>query len=183
MKSQVEFNPVSPGSSSAAGVVEGEPASNGAPHLKRSAPRPRMGATVSPALHSQQWWQLAVAAGRHWLWLVIALAIGAALGVGIGRRIWSTTYTATAQLVRYDTPDPQLFQPRAINPATLVGMINSAEVRTRVGARLNLPTTAEQFTNSFLQSMHDAKQAGFRTRFRDCAVLLHVRGGDCAAFQ
>jgi protein involved in polysaccharide export with SLBB domain/capsular polysaccharide biosynthesis protein len=85
-----------------------------------------------------------MAARSHWRWLLAAAIVGAILGVAVGTRIWGTTYTATAQLVRYDTPDPQLFQPRPINPATLVGMVNSAEVRTRVGARFNPPRTADE---------------------------------------
>lgn len=32
--------------------------------------------------------------------------------------------------------------------------------------------TAEQFTNGFLQSMHEGKQTGFRARYRDCDVLI-----------
>jgi protein involved in polysaccharide export with SLBB domain/capsular polysaccharide biosynthesis protein len=85
-----------------------------------------------------------MAARSHWRWLIAAAAVGAFLGVAIGTRVWSTSYTATAQIVRYDTPDPQLFQPRPINPATLVGMVNSAEVRTRVGARFSPVRSADE---------------------------------------
>ena len=66
--------------------------------------------------------------------------------MGLGRRIWHTTYTAAAQIVRYDTPDPELFQPRPINPATLVGMVDSPEVRARVGARLTPAISGECFS-------------------------------------
>jgi chromosomal replication initiator protein len=33
-------------------------------------------------------------------------------------------------------------------------------------------TTAEEFTNAFVQSMHLGKQSAFRRQFRDCSVLL-----------
>lgn len=141
MKPQVEFTPASAGSSTA-GLVKAEPA-NGAPiHLgngaalrSRALPRPNQ---------SEQWLQLAAAAGRHWAWILLTVALAVAVGVGVGRKLWGTTYTATAQLVKYDTPDPQLFQPRVINPATLVGFANSAEVRNRAGARMTPAMTAEQ---------------------------------------
>ena len=144
MKSQVETNPVSPVASSAVGVAPREPLAGGAPQFTGGPARPRKAPPSPPADDSPQWWQLAVAARRHWLWLLVAVVLGAALGTAIGRRIWQNTFTATAQIVRYDTPDPQLFQPRPINPATLVGMVNSAEVRTRVGARLTPARSAEQ---------------------------------------
>jgi protein involved in polysaccharide export with SLBB domain/capsular polysaccharide biosynthesis protein len=109
-------------------------------HAANSAPPPppRRGRVAAPAASrndQEQWMQLAAASGRHWGWILIAVIIGVGIGVGIGRRVWSATYTATAQLVRYDTPDPEVFQPRPMNPATLVGIVNSAEVRTRAGQR------------------------------------------------
>jgi protein involved in polysaccharide export with SLBB domain/capsular polysaccharide biosynthesis protein len=133
MKPQDELDPASAQTPSALGVVKGGAATNGT--LTLSAPL-RAPAPVVRAHRSQQWLQLAAAAGRHWSWILIATALGVAVGAGVGRKLWSTTYTSTAQLVRYDTPDPELFQPRPVNPATLVGMVNSPEVRARVGARL-----------------------------------------------
>ncbi len=144
MKPQVEIDPAPPRSSSAISVATGEPASNGALQLNGSAPRRRVSTPVSQPNPSYQWWHLATAASRHWGWILLAMAVGVLAGAAIGRKIWATTYTATAQIVRYDTPDPQLFQPRAINPATLVGMVNSAEVRTRAGARLTPQLSPEQ---------------------------------------
>jgi len=144
MKPQVEFDPVPPVTSTAVGPVKGEPASNGAPHVNGSSSRPRAAALVSRPKYNLQWWQLAAAAGRHWVWLLVAVAAFAALGAALGRKIWATAYTATAQIVRYDTPDPQIFQPRPINPATLVGMVNSVELRSRAGARLTPAVSAAE---------------------------------------
>ncbi len=142
MKSHVESNSVPSAAPSAVGVVRGEPVAPGSPQLAVGPYRARR--VPAPPSPSPQWWQLAVAARRHWLWLVLAVALGAAVGAGVGRAIWSPSYTATAQLVRYDTPDPQLFQPRPINPATLVGMVNSGELRARVGARMTPERSADQ---------------------------------------
>jgi len=140
MKSHVESNPVPPATPSALGVVRGDSAAGA---LQVSAPRVRR-APPAPPSQTPQWWQLAVAARRHWLWLVLAASLGTAIGAGLGRALWAPSYTATAQIMRYDTPDPQLFQPRPINPATLVGMVNSGELRARVGARMTPERTADQ---------------------------------------
>lgn len=141
MKPQVELDSASAPNTPALGVVKGDAPNNGT--LQLSAPRRAPAPVVRPQ-RTQQWLQLAAAAGRHWTWILLAAALGVAIGTAVGRKLWSTTYTATAQVVRFDTPDPELFQPRQINPATLVGMINSPEVRTRVGARLTPQRTAEE---------------------------------------
>lgn len=141
MKSQVESNPVPPVASSAVGVAQREPLAGGASQFNGYPARPRK-APAFTADETPQWLQLAIAARRHWLWLLVATVLGAALGMALGARLWQTSFVATAQIVRYDTPDPQLFQPRPINPATLVGMVSSAEVRTRVGAKL-IPARSE----------------------------------------
>ncbi|HKB56177.1 MAG TPA: polysaccharide biosynthesis/export family protein, partial [Lacunisphaera sp.] len=56
---------------------------------------------------------------------------------------WSTGYTAVAQIIRYETPDPQLFQPRQIAAPTLASMIDSVEVHARVGAASKPPLSAD----------------------------------------
>ncbi|HWA25828.1 MAG TPA: polysaccharide biosynthesis/export family protein [Lacunisphaera sp.] len=142
MKSQVDSNSVPPVAASAVGMVQRDSLGVGAPYANAGSGRRRKD-PAGPAAETPQWWQLAVAARRHWLWLVVGALVGTAIGAGIGRRMWQGSYVATAQIVRYDTPDPQLFQPRTINPATLVGMVSSAEVRTRVGAKLTPARSAE----------------------------------------
>jgi protein involved in polysaccharide export with SLBB domain/capsular polysaccharide biosynthesis protein len=140
MKPQDEHNPASAPNPSALGVVKGDAAPG---TLQLGAPRRATAPVVHP-FRSQQWLHLAVAAARHWIWILLAIGLGVAAGTAIGRKLWATSYTATAQLVRYDTPDPELFQPRPINPATLVGMLGSPEVRARVGERLTPQLTGEQ---------------------------------------
>lgn len=140
MKSPVEFNPSSAGAKSEpAANGNGTNGANGHGHtvLVPALPGPRARVAPVRANASDQWWQLASAAVRHWVWVLVTVALFVAVGIGVGRKLWPARYTATAQVVRYDTPDPQLFQTRPVNPATLVGMIGSPEVRTQVAARLN----------------------------------------------
>ncbi|HYC70092.1 MAG TPA: polysaccharide biosynthesis/export family protein [Opitutaceae bacterium] len=140
MKPNVEPEPAPAGSPTA---LVARPESNGNGHYPVAYGRPRPAAAPRPT-PGAEWWQLATAAARHWQWLVGAAALFAVAGVVLGYILWSGGYTATAQLVRHDTPDPQLFQPRPINPATLIGMVNSVELRTRVGAKMEPQQTADQ---------------------------------------
>lgn len=82
------------------------------------------------------------AASLETCWPLVVAVAGLLLGLQGGRMLWSTGYTAVAQIIRFETPDPQLFQPRPIAAATLATMIEAAEVRTRVGAALHPPLTA-----------------------------------------
>jgi chromosomal replication initiator protein len=68
------------------------------------------------------------------------------------------------------------------NPLVLYGPVGTGKTHLLEGicrgVRKNWPdlavrfTTAEQFTNAFVQAMHLGKQSGFRKQFRDAAVLL-----------
>ncbi|SDS43249.1 polysaccharide biosynthesis/export family protein [Opitutus sp. GAS368] len=103
----------------------------------RAAPLP------APAKSSvQDFWPLMVAVAQHWSWLAAAAVAGLLLGAQGGRMLWSTGYTAVAQIIRYETPDPQLFQPRQIATPTLASMIDSVEVHARVGAQSKPPLSA-----------------------------------------
>lgn len=144
MKSIAESDPVPPKFAPPPQGTGRGPSSNGTSHVNGTAPRHRAAPPRAPARSASDWWPLASAVGRNWFWLVLATAICAALGVKLGKDLWGTGYTATAQLVRYDTPDPELFQPRQIAPTTLAGIIASAEVRARAGARMEPALTAQE---------------------------------------
>ena len=90
----------------------------------------------------QDFWPFVLALARHWRRLAAAGAAGVVLGGLGGGLLWSTGYTAVAQIIRYETPDPQLFQPRQIAAPTLASMIDSVEVRARAGARATPPLSA-----------------------------------------
>lgn len=92
---------------------------------------------------SREWWPLVAAVAQRWRWFAWGGALFALFGFLAGRALWSTKFTAVAQLIRYETPDPMLFQPRVIAAPTLASMIESTEVRTRVGAAAQPPLSAE----------------------------------------
>jgi protein involved in polysaccharide export with SLBB domain/capsular polysaccharide biosynthesis protein len=98
----------------------------------------------APANSARDFWPLALAVARHWGWLGLGAVLFAAAGALVGYKLWATRYTAVAQIIRFETPDPQLFQPRQIAAPTLASMIESVEVRARVGAAMSPPLSAEQ---------------------------------------
>jgi chromosomal replication initiator protein len=71
---------------------------------------------------------------------------------------------------------------QGVNPLVVYGPVGTGKTHLLegiyAGLRRRQPdlavrfTTAEQFTNGFLQTMHEGKQVGFRARYRDCNVLL-----------
>ena len=71
---------------------------------------------------------------------------------------------------------------QGVNPLVVYGPVGTGKTHLLEGVYLGLRkkqpdlavrfSTAEQFTNGFLQSMHEGKQTGFRARYRDCDVLL-----------
>lgn len=85
---------------------------------------------------------MVVAVALRWRWLAAAAVAGLLLGAQGGRMLWATGYTAVAQIIRYETPDPQLFQPRQIAAPTLASMIDSVEVHARVGLQSTPPLSA-----------------------------------------
>jgi chromosomal replication initiator protein len=68
------------------------------------------------------------------------------------------------------------------NPLVVYGPVGTGKTHLLEGVYLGMRkrwtdltvrfTTAEEFTNAFVQSMHQGKQSSFRRQFRDCSVLL-----------
>ena len=69
-----------------------------------------------------------------------------------------------------------------MNPLVIYGPVGTGKTHLLEGIHAGLKSrrddlsicfpTAEQFTNSFLQTMHEGKQSVFRSRYRDCNILL-----------
>ncbi|MBI3885804.1 MAG: polysaccharide biosynthesis/export family protein [Opitutae bacterium] len=105
--------------------------------------RPVVPVAPAPREGFLEFWPLLVAVARRWRLVTAAAVAGAVVGLLWGRQIWTTGYTAVAQIIRYETPDPQLFQPRQIAAPTLASMIDSVEVHARVGAASAPPLSAD----------------------------------------
>jgi protein involved in polysaccharide export with SLBB domain/capsular polysaccharide biosynthesis protein len=78
-------------------------------------------------------------ASRRWPWLFIGALLGAAAGAALGLQLWKTGYSATAQIVRYDPPvASDAYRPQPLGGHTLIGMLESPEIRRRAAEHLNL---------------------------------------------
>ena len=79
-------------------------------------------------------------ASRRWPWLFIGALLGAAAGVAPGLWLWKTGYSATAQIVRYDPPvASDAYRPQPLGGHTLIGMLESPEIRRRAAEHLERP--------------------------------------------
>ena len=79
-------------------------------------------------------------ASRRWPWLFLGTLLGAAAGVALGLLLWKTGYSATAQIVRYDPPvASDAYRPQPLGGHTLIGMLESPEIRRRAAEHLQLP--------------------------------------------
>jgi protein involved in polysaccharide export with SLBB domain/capsular polysaccharide biosynthesis protein len=98
----------------------------------------------SPGLNAADVLPLAETVWRHWWWLIIGGAALGILGFAGGWMFWKTSYTAPAQLIRYDSPNAeQVFGARQAAPATLPSILHSPELLQRAGAKADPPVPAD----------------------------------------
>src|SRR6266550_3949915 len=109
---------------------------NSGPDLKRNG--------NSPSAQFNIWWSLGGAILRRWYLLFLAgLALGG-LGFWAGYSSWHSTYTATAQLIRDDSPRTiELFGDRQLAPQTYANLLHAPELLQRVSKQANPHTTPE----------------------------------------
>jgi protein involved in polysaccharide export with SLBB domain/capsular polysaccharide biosynthesis protein len=97
-------------------------------------------------------WSLLQPAARRWYWLLLGCAAGTLAGAALGISLWTTSYTATAQLVRYDPPvASDAYRPQVLNGPTLVGMLKSPEMLKQMAALMNPPVSPAQLAGSINQ--------------------------------
>jgi capsular polysaccharide biosynthesis protein len=106
------------------------------PDLKRNDTRPSDRFNI--------WWSLGGAVARRWyLIAVIALGLGG-LGFFAGYKYWHSTYTASVQLIRDDSPRTvELFGERQVAPQTYSSLLHAPELLERVAKKANPPITPE----------------------------------------
>jgi capsular polysaccharide biosynthesis protein/Mrp family chromosome partitioning ATPase len=108
----------------------------GSPDLKRDDTRPSARFNI--------WWSLGGAVARRWYVLaVVALGLGG-LGFISGYKYWHSTYTASVQLIRDDSPRTvELFGERQVAPQTYSSLLHAPELLQRVAKKANPPITPE----------------------------------------
>ena len=85
---------------------------------------------------------------HRWGWLFLGGLLGAGGLFALGWHIVKPKYTATAQVMRFDTPEAKefFFKDTPMSVETFAGLIRSPELFRRVGAQLNPPVPADKFS-------------------------------------
>jgi len=114
------------------------PATRHSGRLRNTAPLPHTGANAADLL------PLLEAILRRWWWLLTGSVVLGLLGFIGGFALWKSSYTAPAQLMRYESPNAvEVFGIRQAAPQTLPSILHSPELLQRVGARADPPISAE----------------------------------------
>jgi protein involved in polysaccharide export with SLBB domain/capsular polysaccharide biosynthesis protein len=95
---------------------------------------------------------------RQWRWLVAGGGALGVLGFIAGFAVWKSSYTAPAQLMRYESPNAvEVFGVRQAAPQTLPSILHSPELLQRVGAKANPPVSADMLAaNLRIMPEHDS---------------------------
>lgn len=90
--------------------------------------------------HAAELWPLLEALLRKWHWPVIGGVFLALLGLAAGFVIWKNSYTAPAQLIRYESSNAEeVFGMRQAADQTLPTILQSPELLQEVAGRVNPP--------------------------------------------
>ncbi|HSY19684.1 MAG TPA: hypothetical protein VK815_15180, partial [Candidatus Acidoferrales bacterium] len=95
---------------------------------------------------------------RQWRWLVAGGAVLGVLGFIAGFAFWKSSYTAPAQLMRYESPNAvEVFGVRQAAPQTLPSILHSPELLQRVGTKASPPVSADVLAaNLRIMPEHDS---------------------------
>jgi protein involved in polysaccharide export with SLBB domain/capsular polysaccharide biosynthesis protein len=96
------------------------------------------------------WFVAELLLGR-WRWMVLSGCLLAALGCCAGMLAWKRTYTATAQLLRFEPmATGDFFKPQPISSDTFASMLKSPELLKGVALNLNPPLLPETLAKCVL---------------------------------
>jgi len=94
-------------------------------------------------------WPLFETVARRWFSLALAGCAMAVLAFLAGTMLWQTRYTASAQLLRFDTPNnSELFKPRQLSEQTFASILRSPELLRDVSALTKPPSSPERLASS-----------------------------------
>jgi protein involved in polysaccharide export with SLBB domain/capsular polysaccharide biosynthesis protein len=108
---------------------------------------------------------------HRWRWLLIGGVALCFIGIVAGLIFWKTSYTAPAQLIRYDSPNAaEVFGQRQAAPETLPSILHSPELLQRVASRADpLVSSTALAANLRVMPEHDSD-----------IIVVAVTGADAA---
>ncbi len=99
-----------------------------------------------PALRPEQIWFLVDILRRRWFWLILGTTLIGVAGYFVGQKKWKPSFTASARIVRKDSPSTaQIFAYQTITAQTMSGLLKSPELFARVAELAQPPLTPIQF--------------------------------------
>ena len=90
----------------------------------------------APGVEEADWWPLAAALLRRWVWLLAGGVLCAGLLFEVSWHYFRPRYTAVAELVSYQSPNvEEVFHPRQSSARTFADFFQSPEMLARVSAK------------------------------------------------
>jgi protein involved in polysaccharide export with SLBB domain/capsular polysaccharide biosynthesis protein len=112
---------------------------NGEAHARQQA-QPAHNTSAS----GLDFWTVADLLFQRWHWVIVGGIIGAAIFFELGWKFVKPKFTATTQLLRYETPaTSEALKTPALTPETFAGLIASPDLLARVGEKTKPPIAPE----------------------------------------
>jgi protein involved in polysaccharide export with SLBB domain/capsular polysaccharide biosynthesis protein len=111
---------------------------------------------------------------RRWRWMAVWTLVTAAAGALLASAVWSRSFTATAQLIRYEPSSiDDSYHPRALAAPSLVVMLQAPGLLEDVGSHLPQPISARELAGHLeitLDRNNDVVTVTATGRSRDEAI-------------
>jgi protein involved in polysaccharide export with SLBB domain/capsular polysaccharide biosynthesis protein len=111
---------------------------------------PRSAQTKRPAANSSKTaeaWLFFSVVRKRWGWMFLGALLFAAAGFAGTWHLWKKNFTASAQLIRTDSPrTAQVFNYQTLTPQTFAGLLRSPELFSRVADQASPPVTVERLS-------------------------------------
>lgn len=112
-------------------------------------------------------------ASRRWYWLVLGTAAGVVGGWMLGKKLWTTTYSASAQLVRYEAQvTGDAYRPQLIRGETLLGVSKSPEVMRAAVENSKMPEDQLLSVNAAFERQSDIVNVQAAAKTPEAAIAL-----------
>ena len=172
---------------SASGVRDPAAMASGAPGQHNGSAAPAVWRNGAPRSNAAVLWPLLQALFRRWPWLIVGGVTFGLVGFACGFRLWKTSWTAPAQLIRYDSPNAvEVFGMRQAAPATLPSLLHSPELLQRVGTKADPPLAADILGNRLrVMPEHDSEIIVVTITGEDPSAtlaLVNVYAGEAVRF-
>src|SRR5437867_1349831 len=113
------------------------------------APQPEFGGNGQYHPSPFDLWPLVDLLARRWRWMVLGGGGLGLLALLAGMSLWHTSYTASVQLIRHDSPNSvDIFGYRQITPQTFANVMRSPELVQRVSALIQPPISQSALSAS-----------------------------------